>query len=276
MGKGLVIGIVITALTFVSGCTSPHIITEDNKGATGESMNVKELVLLTEDGVSIDVSHFLNGQPDVCILAHGFMGSNHRPYITKLTERLAEHFDVITFDFRGHGASSGVCNGTEELYDIKAVVDYAKNNGYKKIALVGFSLGGVEGIYAAARFHDLDALVTVGTPSDAQSIIPNAGWLFWMANNWLGRLILRIWVRLANAPEFPKPVAVIEQVSPIPLLIIHGSKDTLVDVKEAEILYQKAKEPKELVIIEGMDHPPKLPNEFYDTVGSWLIELLKR
>lgn len=244
--------------------------------ATRENVNVKRFILFTEDGIAIDISHFLSGKPDVCILAHGFMGSKQRPYITKLAERLSQHFDVITFDFRGHGKSGGVSNGTEEFYDIKAVIDYVKRNGYQKIALVGFSLGGIQGICEAAKFHDVDALVTVGTPADAAAIIPNAGWLFWMANNPLGRLVLRIWVRLGDAPEFPKPVAAIDQVSPVPLLIIHGSKDTLVDVTEAEILYQKAKEPKELVIIEGMDHPPKLPDEFYDTVENWLTGLLQK
>lgn len=277
LGKSAqLIGIIITALIFVGGCTPPLLITDSGEMVARENMTVKKFILLTEDGIGISASHFLSGKPDVCILAHGFMGSKQRPYITKLAQTLSKHFDVMTFDFRGHGKSGGVSNGAEEFYDIKAVIDYAKSQGYEKIALVGFSLGGIQGIYVAARFHDVDALVTVGTPADAKSIVPNAGWLFWMANNPLGRLVLRIWVRLGDAPEFPKPVTVIEQVSPVPILIVHGSNDTLVDVKEAELLYQKAKEPKELVIIEGMDHPPKLPSEFYDTVENWLIELLKQ
>lgn len=271
MEKARAIGIIVTALIVVGGCVSPHIIRENGGG-----MNTEEFSLLTEDGISINARHFLSGKPDVCILAHGFMGSENRPYIKKLAERLWEHFDVITFDFRGHGKSGGVSNGTDEFYDIKAVVDYAKSQGYKKIAMIGFSLGGIQGIYTAAKFHNVEALVTVGTPANAESIIPNAGWLFWMANNALGRLVLRIWVRLGDAPGFPKPVTAIEQVSPIPILIVHGSNDTLVDVKEAELLYQKAREPKELVIIEGMDHPPKLPAQFYDIVESWLTELLQK
>lgn len=240
-----------------------------------EDMNVKEFTLLTKDGTTISVSHFLHGHQNVCILAHGFMGSKHRPYITRLSQRLSEHFDIITFDFRGHGASGGVCNGMREFYDIKSAIDYAKNNWYKKIALIGFSLGGIASIYAAAKFHDVDALVTVSTPADTEAIRPNAKWLFWMANNWFGRLVLRTWVRLDSAPELPKPVTVIDQVSPIPILIVHGRKDTLHYVQEAEILYQKAKEPKELVIIEGMKLPPNLPEEFYDTIENWLEGLLR-
>ena len=273
--KVLIIGMILTTLIVLSGCISPPVATESNERVTPESMNVKEFSLVTEDGITISVSHFLCGQPNVCILAHGFMGSKHRPYITILSKRLSEHFDIITFDFRGHGASGGVVSGMKEIYDIKRVVDYAKNKGYEKIVLIGFSLGGIQSIYEASKFHDIDALVTVSVPADTETIKSNAKWLFWMVNNPFGRIILRPWARLGNVIEFPKPVTMIEQVSPIPLLITQGTKDTLVDVEQAEILYQKAKEPKELVIIEGMGHPPKLPEEFYDTVEEWLGKLLR-
>lgn len=271
--KTLTVSLSIIALISISSCiSSPG--TMENSDVANDKRNVKEFVLLTEDGINISVSHFVNGKPDVCVLAHGFTGSKHRPYITGLTEKLSQYFDVITFDFRGHGESSGVYSGTKELYDTKAVLDYARNYGYEKIAFVGFSLGGIQGIYAAAKFHDLDALVTVGTPADAEAVIPNTRWLFWLTNNWFGRIVLRTWVRLDGSAEFPRPVTVVGQVSPIPILIVHGKDDTLVELKEAQTLYEKAKEPKELVIIEGMKHPPSLPVEFYDTVANWLTELL--
>jgi esterase/lipase len=269
-GKKIFIGGMIFAiLVLPSGCvTSPEI--------TGEEISIKEFTLLTEDGVTISVSHFLYNQPNVCILAHGFMGSKHRPYIKTLSERLSKYSDIITFDFRGHGDSLGVFNGLDEFYDIKAVVEYARNCGYKKIVVVGFSLGGIEGIYEAAKFHNIDALVTVSTPANAEIIEFTAKWLFWLLTNQFGRMVLQPWVRLDNTPEFPKPVTVIDQVSPIPLLIIQGTEDILVDIEQAEILYEKAKEPKDLVILEGMGHPPKLTEEFHDTVEKWLEELLKQ
>jgi len=237
-------------LALSSGCTTPP-------GITGDEISIKEFTLLTEDYITISVSHFLYGQPNVCILAHGFMGSKHRPYIKSLSERLSKRWDIITFDFRGHGDSLGVFNGLEEFYDIKAVVDYAR-------------------IYEAAKFHNIDALITVSTPANAEIIESTAKWLFWLLTNQAGRLVLQPWVRLDNVPEFPKPVTVIDQVSPIPLLIIQGTEDTLVDIDQARMLYEKAKEPKELVIIEGMGHPPELTEEFHNTVENWLEELLKQ
>ncbi|MFC2050752.1 alpha/beta hydrolase [Chloroflexota bacterium] len=274
-GKTLTISVSIIALLAIGACiSSPG--TMEYSDAANDKRNAKDFILLTEDGINISVSHFVDDKPNVCLLAHGFMGSKHMPYITGLTEKLSQYFDVITFDFRGHGESSGVHSGTKELYDVKAVLDYARNYGYQKIAFVGFSLGGIQGIYAAAKFHNMDALVTVGTPADAEAVISNAKWLFWLTNNWFGRIVLRIWVRLDGSAEFPRPVTVVGQVSPIPMLIVHGRDDTLVELKEAQTLYEKAKEPKELVIIEGMKHPPDLPVEFYDTVVSWLTELLRQ
>lgn len=267
--KILIVGMILMTSVLSSGCTT-------SPGITGDEISIKEFTLLTEDGVTISVSHFLCGQPNVCILAHGFMGNKHRPYIKSLSERLSKCWDIITFDFRGHGDSLGVFNGLEEFYDIKAVVDYAKNNGYKKVVLVGFSLGGIEGIYEAAKFHNIDALITISTPANAEVIESTAKWLFWLLTNQFGRTVLQPWVRLDNTPEFPKPVTVIDQVSPIPLLIIQGTEDILVDIEQAEMLYEKAKEPKKLVIIEGMGHPPKLTEEFHDTVENWLEELLKQ
>ena len=238
-----------------------------------EQTNPKKLSLLTEDHVTISVTHSLWGHPNVCILAHGFLGNRQRPYIKDLAKRLAGDWDIITFDFRGHGDSRGICTGRKEFYDIKAVVDYARNRGYHKIILVGFSSGGIEGIYYAAKFHDIDALITVSTPANAEVVKSNARWLFWLLSNRLGRMVLRPVVKLDNLPEFPKPVAVVEQVSPIPLLIVQGGQDLLVDVEQAEMLYQKAKEPKELRIIEGMRHPPGLPEQFFETVEQWLSNI---
>jgi hypothetical protein len=46
------------------------------------SMSVTEPMVITEDGVPIGVSHFQYSHPNACILAHGFMGHRHRPYLT--------------------------------------------------------------------------------------------------------------------------------------------------------------------------------------------------
>jgi len=45
-----------------------------------------------------------------------------------------------------------------------------------------------------------------------------------------------------------------KNISPIPLLIIQGDRDEVVDPNEAHMLYKSAKDPKEIKIIKGGDH----------------------
>ena len=40
----------------------------------------------------------------------------------------------------------------------------------------------------------------------------------------------------------------------IPILFIHGTEDTFIDVNYSRHLYEAANEPKKLVLIEGADH----------------------
>ena len=51
-----------------------------------------------------------------------------------------------------------------------------------------------------------------------------------------------------------KPEEVVDRISPRPLLLIHGDADVWVPLSEAQSLYEKAKEPKKLVVLPGVRH----------------------
>jgi hypothetical protein len=51
-----------------------------------------------------------------------------------------------------------------------------------------------------------------------------------------------------------RPELVVDKISPRPFLIVHGTRETFYSVDEAKSLYERAKEPKELIWIEGGDH----------------------
>lgn len=89
-----------------------------------------------------------------------------------------------------------------------------------------------------------------------------------MGGTKLGRALLRLRVRMGPVTRFARPVTVTDRIYPTPILIVRGDRDSLVSLGEAEALYEKAKEPKELAIFKGMEHPPKLPEEFYRNVES--------
>ena len=51
-----------------------------------------------------------------------------------------------------------------------------------------------------------------------------------------------------------KESEVVTRLEKVPLLIVNGSGDEIVELKEAKINYEAAEEPKELVVIEGANH----------------------
>ena len=66
------------------------------------------------------------------------------------------------------------------------------------------------------------------------------------------------------------PLNWIDKISPRPLLIVHGADDETVDPSHARELYEKAKEPKDISIIEGGEHKLRLSEPAMDAAMSWL------
>ncbi|MEM2261756.1 MAG: alpha/beta hydrolase, partial [Ignisphaera sp.] len=68
------------------------------------------------------------------------------------------------------------------------------------------------------------------------------------------------------------------KISPRPLLIIHGSNDNIAPVDHAQALYERAGEPKKIVIIEGADHSfnrRDWEDEVIDLTVEWFKETLR-
>ncbi|MDW6061769.1 alpha/beta hydrolase [Streptomyces sp. FXJ1.4098] len=77
------------------------------------------------------------------VVAHGFTGALERPALRRAAAALGRHAAVVTFSFRGHGRSAGRSTvGDREVLDLAAAVRWARRLGHRRIATVGFSMGG--------------------------------------------------------------------------------------------------------------------------------------
>jgi hypothetical protein len=75
-------------------------------------------------------------------------------------------------------------------------------------------------------------------------------------------------VRWDPTPVPPYEAAV--QISPIPLLIVHGDQDPYFPLDHAEQLYAAARDPKELWLIPGFGHAESgAPPALIDRIGRW-------
>lgn len=215
--------------------------------------------ILTRDGVEIDTLR-LGRKPERCVvICHGFGGNKNVTGLVAAAEALADDYTIYTFDFRGHGLSGGSCTFTErEVDDLDAVLETARTDGNLRLAVLGFSMGGIAAMRYAALHGGLDALLVVSIPArleDARA--PGARLLRFLFLTAPGRALLnhRFGVRVAPEWDVPySPADLVGRIAPLPLTIIHGADDYIFEVEQAEELRRLAGEGTRLKVFEGFGH----------------------
>ena len=223
------------------------------------------------------------------LLVHGFAGGNYDYGELANDLELYHDFDVFTFTLPGHNKLI-IKNVTREDW-LQAAESHVKkliNNGYKKIYLIGHSMGGVIAAYLASKYPEVKKLV-LASPAfkylsfkedkldviESLKIIPK---LFkeYSTEEVLSRAFK---VPVSTIREFIKLVE--EQTDNIkkikvPTLIIHGSKDEVVPLESAEYVYDNiASSSVTLVEIKSLTHD-LFVNGRYEEVKKLIIDFLRK
>lgn len=238
--------------------------------------NYSELYITTSDKIKIAINHFKNDKEQVLIIANGWTMSKDSSFISEMANRFAKTFDVISFDFRGHGKSSGIYTFTrKESEDLKSVVNYAKNI-YKKIYLIGFSLGGAISIIYSAGTENINRLIIVSAPHSFEKI-NNFMWIKDFIKNPFKKYELRICAKLRSSPIIQKkikPIDIVDRIK-VPTLFIVGDSDTIVPPDDTKSLFYKAKCEKKFELFENCHHAEDLlyqeKEKFISICKEWLL-----
>ena len=98
----------------------------------------------------------------IIILVHGFHSSKNTKSFFQIRELLEKkNISTFRFDIYGHGESEGLFENitiSEAVDDILQVIEFLKNQGYKRIGLLGSSFGGNASIIVATKTNDLFVL----------------------------------------------------------------------------------------------------------------------
>ncbi len=176
---------------------------------------------------------------------------------------------MVTFSFRGHGASGGHSTvGDREVYDLAAAVRWARELGHTRVVTVGFSMGGSVVLRHAALNggdkHDdparTDAVVSVSAPARwyYRGTAPMRR-LHWLVTRPEGRLVGRygFGTRIHRREWDPVPLSPVEavpRIAPTPLLIVHGDRDGYFPLDHPRMLAAAAGDHGELWLEPGMGH----------------------
>lgn len=236
---------------------------------------IKDIYLKTEDGIKIAINHHKTGHNEVLIIAHGWFMTKDSGYFCDMANVFSENFDVISMDFRGHGKSSGFYTFTsKEPMDIKAVVNYAKSY-YKKIYLLGFSLGGALVLIQSALEKNIDKIIAVSAPHSFIKI-ENQMWRKEAWSHSFRKFEFIRWITVRPSLIIGKkirPIDIVDKIN-VPTLFIAGEKDVTVHAWHTRSLYNKAKCIKRFELFEDCCHAEDLffqdRNRFINSCNNWL------
>ena len=167
-------------------------------------------------------------------------------------------YQVLLFSYRGHGTSDGdrlgFTYGARESQDVDAAVQYlAETRGIPHIGAIGHSAGAVAIILSAARNPRIGAVVAAGAFTSVEDI--------WETNRPavfpepLYRVAMRMFeLRKGFSRQDIRPIDVIGQIAPRPLLLVHGTADQRISQEQAADLFAHANQPKQIVFVPGASH----------------------
>jgi fermentation-respiration switch protein FrsA (DUF1100 family) len=123
----------------------------------------------------------------------------------------------------------------ECVLDAMAALAFLKGTGYQRAAIIGHSFGGAVAINAGTLSPTVSTVIAISS-------------------------------QLAGAHT-------VGELAPRPLLLIHGTADTILSHQCSEMLYERAGEPKTMKLYPGAGHLMiEARKEMTELVSDWLIE----
>ena len=150
-------------------------------------------------------------------------------------------FAVLAIDYRGFGRSSDELPSEAMAYeDARAAWAWlAQAQPGRERYIFGHSLGGAIAVQLASEVHDAKGLIVEGSFTSIRDVFQSFKW------GWLPVTPL-ITQHFDSAQKIGQVKA--------PVLVVHGSRDTLIRPELGRALYERAAAPKRFVLVEGGTH----------------------
>lgn len=197
------------------------------------------------------------------IFAHCFTCSSSLGVVRHISRTLTlQGIAVLRFDFTGLGRSKGEfsdSNFSGNVADLIAVSEHLKEHYAAPEILIGHSLGGAAVLMAASMLDNINAVVTIGAPSEPGHVqhlfkgelheIKEQG----EAEVNIGGRPFKIKKQFIEDLEQNSLKNIVKNLRK-PFLIMHSPQDNIVEIKNAAELYTSAFHPKSFISLDGADH----------------------
>jgi len=160
---------------------------------------------------------------EACVIfCHGLFGSMHSPKYVELARELGRRgLSSLRFNHREEAQTSLALRRE----DLEKMVEFVESEGYRRVGLMGSSLGGYLVLLFSSLWGNPQAVTAWATPCRLKGLgLEEEG--------------------LLESLERMRA----------PLLLVHGSEDELVPPWHSLELLRRARSPKLLLLVEGADH----------------------
>ncbi|MGE3805257.1 MAG: alpha/beta hydrolase, partial [Gemmataceae bacterium] len=146
--------------------------------------------------------------------------------------------------------------GFHEKHDVAAILDLIERRWPDQPrALLGISMGAAAICFAAEQASKCQAIILESCYRDVFTAFANRLQRYpdWMKQLSAGTVKVTE-RRLQLQVQEVNPALHIDKLTPAPVLLLTGTKDRFAPPEEAQSLYEKCSEPREIFLVEGADH----------------------
>ncbi|MFT5166048.1 MAG: putative OsmC-like protein/alpha/beta superfamily hydrolase [Saprospiraceae bacterium] len=220
------------------------------------------------------------------LFAHVFTGNKSLIATRHISRALTlDGIAVLRFDFTGLGESEGDfadTNFTSNVEDLMAAAQFLEEHYQAPKIMIGHSLGGAAAIFAASRLPSIQAIATIGTPSEPEHVshlledslehIETMG----VAKVSVGGRMFTIKKQFLDDIRSKNMFKILKELRK-PILILHSPQDSVVGIENAAKIYHASHHPKSFVTLDGADH--MLSNKVDavyagSLIASWVMRYL--
>lgn len=207
----------------------------------------------------------VNNDDLIVVLCHGYLSNKSETKLfDMLVERLQnENLNSFRFDFRGHGESSGEdidISISNEIIDLENALDMLKTKGFNRFVLIGSSFGGciislinhkkykilnMNIWYGALDFNEIKK----GDFTEENMLIAKEKGYF-IKHSKHNNNERKICYEMFEDFNTYNPIKNLKELN-IPILLIHGGSDELVNVNSSINAHKECKYSKLIIIQDG-------------------------
>jgi dipeptidyl aminopeptidase/acylaminoacyl peptidase len=215
---------------------------------------LKPVSFTSRDGLKLSAWYASPTNGAMVIVTHGTNGDRNT-MLPELRVLTGAGYGVLAFDWPGLGNSEGTIRWDGQARRaLTAAIDWLSAQSEvdsRRIGGLGFSIGGFMMTQVAAQDPRLRAVVLEAPPPSFDDYIHLHCTRWGILSDWPARWAIRDSGLLDTAVE---PVKLIDKIAPRPVLILAGSLDHEVSAALVTKLYDAARAPKTLWIVDGAQH----------------------